>query len=163
MAYERVDANQDVLTVNGFQFEINNQRIASVINCGGFNRTIGGIEWVDGGTGITDTFSDQKKVYGPITIKFRVDPTTNEFNKLRSYVTASHLLGVKFNFAIVKYHYQVELFRILVYNGLFKEEQWSEFDKNGSGPFEGTLNVPCSFWEILTLSVKPLGIPDLVS
>lgn len=151
MAFIRTDNNNDLLTINGFRFEINGQPIAAITNVGGLNRTTGEIEWVDGGTGITEFFSDQKKVYGPISLKYRVDPTKGEFDLLRQFVTLTHLFGTRFDFTLVKYNHGVEVFRILVYKVLFKEEQFSEFDKNGSGPFEVTINAPCAFWEIIGL------------
>lgn len=149
MPFDRTENHDDLLTLNGFAFEVNGVRIAAVTNVGGFVRTAGEIEWVDGGTGYTEYFIDQKKMFGPITIKYRIDPTKTDVDLLRNFVTASIGLGVKFDFALVKYHHGSELFRILVYRGLFKSETWSEFDKNGAGPVEVDMEVPCSFWEII--------------
>jgi len=151
MAYDVVEEHNSLLTLNGFRFEIDGTPITTVTNIGGLMRTSGEIEWVDGGTGTVEIFSDQKINSGPITIKYRVDPTNDEFTKMRNYVTLSHLLGVRFNFQLVKYHHQKEVFRILVYKGLFKQESFSEFDKNGSGPFEVDLEVPCGAWELIKL------------
>jgi len=149
MSYLRSNKNDDVLVANGFNIEINGQLITGVVNVGGFSRKSGTFEWVDGGTGISETFIDQKHNYGPITMKYRVDPSKPDFVLLRNYVTLCMTTGVKINFSIIKFHFQKEIFRIMVYKALFPDETISGFDVNSSTPLEVDLNIPCSFWEIV--------------
>lgn len=149
MAYVTTESNDDLLTLNGFRIEIGGAPVAAITTVGGLNRVTGEIEWTDGGTGNVQVFSDQQKKFGPISMKYRVDPTKGEFDNLRNLVTSSMYLGVRFDFSIIKYHHGKELFRILVYRSLWNNEQFPEMDKNGSGPFEVTLQVPCAYWEIV--------------
>lgn len=148
MPFEQVEAHDDLLTTNGFVFEIDGQPIVAVTKVGGFSREVGAIEWTDGATGITENFSDQRKIYGPCTISYYVDPTTSDFDKLRAYVNATHKFGTRFDFSVVKYNHALEVFRIAVYKGLFRKEDLPELDKNASGPYEVTLEIPCSYIEV---------------
>lgn len=148
MSYKQTESHDDLLTLNGFRVEIDGKPVQDIVAVGGINRTVGVIEWTDGGTGFTENFSDQRKVHGPISLRYFVDPTRGDFDKLHSYVTASHLLGVRFDFVIVKYNHGIEVFRIPVYRALFQTETFPELDKNGAGPFEVSLELPCAYWEI---------------
>lgn len=149
MPYIQTESHDDVLTTNGFRVEILGKPIQDIVSVGGLNRTTGIIEWTDGATGLTEPFTDQIKHHGPVSIRYWVDPTRGDFDLLRAYVTAAHLLGTRFDFVVVKYNHGVEVFRIPVYRALFQTETFSELDKNSSGPFEVTLEVPCAFYEVV--------------
>jgi len=147
--YVQTESHDDLLTTNGFRVEFDGVPIAAIVSVGGLNRKTGLLEWTDGGTGITEPFSDQQKKRGPITLKYYVDPTKGEMDRLRAYVTAAQLFGVRINFVIVKYNYGIEVFRIPVYKALFNEETFPELDKNSSSAFEVNLTVPCADWEVI--------------
>lgn len=147
MPFTRTESKDDLLTINGWRLEIQGQVIDSITQVGGLQRQVGNIEWVDGGTGNTEHFSDQKKDYGPISITYRVDPTKGEQDQLEAFVDACINQGTRFDFVIVKLNHGIEHARYLVYQGLFRSESGSDLDKNGSGPYEVTLEVPCTFWE----------------
>lgn len=153
MAYEKVESRDDLLTINGFSLEIEGEVIQEAVTVGGFTRNVGEILQADGGTGIQEPFSDQLKGHGPISIAYRVDPTRGEMDKLRAFVDASINKGTRFDFVLIKYNHGNEFFRIPVYRGLFREETLSDFDKNGSGPFEVNLGISIAFWELLPAAV----------
>jgi len=146
--YIQSESHDDLLTTNGFRIEIDGVPVQDIVAVGGINRKTGLLEWTDGGTGITEPFSDQKKNYGPISFRYYVDPSRGDFDRLRAYVTAAHLLGIRFNMIIVKYNHGIEIFRIPVYKVLMNEENFPELDKNGAGPFEVSVTAPCAFYEI---------------
>jgi hypothetical protein len=56
---------------------------------------------------------------------------------------------VRYNFSIIKYHKQIEIFRVNVYKALFSKEALPELNKNQAGAFEVQLDVAIAFWEIV--------------
>lgn len=149
MAYTKSENHGDLLTLNGFKLELNGKTYETIYKVGGLSQTTGEIEWTDGQTGITEIFTDQKINSGPLSIAYRVDPTTSEFSQMDQLVQASQRSGVRFDFAIIKFNHGVELFRIAVYKGVFKGKTLPELNKNESGPFDVELEVPCAYWEVV--------------
>jgi hypothetical protein len=147
--YEVTESHNDVMTISGFKVEINGTPVQDITAVGGLNRETGTIEWTDGGTGLTEMFTDQRRKFGPLNLRYMVDPTRGDFDRLHSYVTASQALGVRYNFSIIKYHKQIEIFRVNVYKALFSKEALPELNKNQAGAFEVQLDVAIAFWEIV--------------
>ncbi len=149
MPYLHSENHNDALTTNGFRFEFGGKSIEGIIGVAGFVQGTGSFEWVDGQTGIAEWFSDQKINSGPLTLTFRVDPSKPEFAQMRQIVQSSIRNGIRYDFTIVKYNHGVEVFRIPVYKGLFKNNTLPDLNKNESSPFDVTMEVDCAWWEIV--------------
>lgn len=149
MAYESFENHNDLIVQTGFRMEILGNILSSVVRVGGLNRNTGTIEWVDGGSGYKEFFTDQIKTHGPLSIVYRIDPTKSDAALLKTYVDNSMNLGVRYDFSLIKYHHQFEQFRVLCYRGGFFNEQISDFDNNASGPLEITLEVPIAKFELI--------------
>lgn len=149
MAFIRPESHDDVLVVTGFRMEIEGVLLSGVAKIGGWDKSTGQIEWVDGGSGNKEYFTDQIKQHGPLTIVYRVDPTKPDFALLRGIVETSINTGRRYDFSVQKYHHQLPIFKLLVYKALFPKESLSDFDNNTGGVFEVTLEVPIGKYEII--------------
>lgn len=149
MPVTRIDSHDDLLSMSGFRVEASGNVFSAFTNVGGFNRNTETLQWFDGGSGNVENFSGHLKNYGPLSMSYRVDPTKLEFRVLRAMVTASMLRNIRHDLTVIKYHRGVELFRIVCYGCLFNNETLADLDNNADGPYEVTLEVPCSYFEVI--------------
>jgi hypothetical protein len=149
MALNRTESRNDMLTINGFRVEINNQIFQNFTTVGGLTRTAATLENRDGGSGLAEYFSDQTLTMGPISATYRVDPSTNEWDRLRKIIDDSIFNNVRHSFVVIKYNHGKEYKRFVCYKTLFNTENLPDLDKNGSGPFDVSLEAAISGWEIL--------------
>ncbi|MEM3384272.1 MAG: hypothetical protein QXE78_01930 [Nitrososphaeria archaeon] len=145
-----IESRRDMLTTSGWQFQIEGITFRDVIKVSGIKRSIEVEKWVDAGTNITHHFSLQIKEYisdGSLT--FRVDPTTTEMDNLLNLVTGSLFFGLHYNGTLIKFNHGIEVFRINIYEMIFKGDEHPEYTKNESAPYDITIPFSAAFYEII--------------
>jgi hypothetical protein len=145
----RTESREDLLTINGYRVEMNNLQFQDFVVVGGTGRNTTLIPNTDGGSGLQENFTDQTITFAPLAMTYRVDPSKNEWARLRQMIEDSFMSGIRHSMTVVKYNHGKEYMRIIYYKVLFNAETLPDLDKNGSGPYDVTMEAAHSGWEIL--------------
>lgn len=117
--------------VNGWYLELPGLVSPHFQTLSGLSKKTGIVEVVDGGTGIKYKFADQILDFGQITLARTYDGSSDD-SVFRQLVDQGIKSDIKYAGALVKLHYGQEAFRI-AFEGLgFKEENYPDFNTEGS-------------------------------
>jgi hypothetical protein len=100
----------------------------------------------DGGTGQKYKFSDHTYDYGQATLVRVRDGGANDA-LLASAVKAAILAGSKHSGTFTKYHHGSSVATIAFTGLLFKKINKPDFDTEGSGKYEETIECEVDYWE----------------
>lgn len=149
MSCEIKEVHKDALTINGFTLEIEGTPFISISKCTGPNRQIGELLKADGGTGKLVKFSDGVINFGDWGFTRWLDPSNQENQAISQFVTDSICEGTKHDAVLIKWHHGKEVGRVTFTGLLFKQEQYPDLDKAGSGAFEVVVTCGVDYWEAI--------------
>lgn len=117
--------------VNGWYLELPGLVSPHFQTLSGLSKKTGTVEVVDGGTGIKYKFTDQILDFGQITLARTYDGSSDD-SVFRNLVNQGIVADIKYPAVLVKLHYGVEVFRIAIEGLGFKEENYPDFNVEGS-------------------------------
>jgi hypothetical protein len=154
MPLEAIAAPRNATTTGRWTIEIAGVPLVSFSQVDGmFNRSIGTVSRVDGGTGITYRFANQIVTYSSDRIQLtrQVDPDDPNDALIEQFMTDAIRFGRKLDGELTKYHFDKPFWRFRIIGLLFVSESHPTLQKGSGTIYTVTYGATLDFWERLNV------------